>query len=79
MIVLQEIEDFKFYFLYISLYCRISSLTHRFYFVMRNQCEWWFCHEIAKGGDCKDSRFVDWLISWTNHMLGFECKGSLGV
>ena len=54
-------------------------LSHCFYFFVRNQCEWWFCHEIAKGGDSKDSRFVDWLISWTNHMLGFECKGSLGV
>ena len=53
-------------------------LSRCFYFFVRNQCEWWFCHEIAKGGDCKDSRF-DWLISWTNHMLGFECKGSLGV
>ncbi|KAK1563536.1 hypothetical protein Q3G72_028862 [Acer saccharum] len=28
---------------------------------------------------CKDSRFVDWLISWTNHMLGIVCKGSLRV
>ena len=28
--------------------------------------------------ECKDSHFIDWLISWTNHMLGFVCKGSLG-
>ena len=21
---------------------------------------------------------IDWLILWTNHMLGFGCKGSLG-
>ena len=28
---------------------------------------------------CKDSRFIDWLISWTNHMLGFECKGCLDI
>jgi len=27
-------------------------------FFVRNQCEWWFCHEIDKWGDCKDSHIL---------------------
>ena len=58
LIVLQEIEDFKFLFL-ISL-CNVENHCRPLVsiFVVRNQCEWWFCHEIAKGGDCKDPHLL---------------------
>ena len=56
-------------------FCRNCLLTIFLYFV-RMQCEWWFCHEIAKGGDCKCLTF-DWRISLTKSQWGSICKGSL--